>query len=136
VLAADDPLRVRLDHGIVNLVTQPAERFSTGGVQVPVQVSTIGPAHLSLADRGPTFATNPDAGLCLRFPEPVAGIDPRPGPTCPGPAISGPTGAWPCRSHSRSWNSIPGPARSPGILSGAVDSAGDSSLQTKGPGHK
>lgn len=37
---------------------------------------TIGPAHLSMADRGITFATNPDAGLCIRFVEPVTGIDP------------------------------------------------------------
>ena len=40
------------------------------------RVTTIGPAHLSLSDRGLTFATNPDAGVCLRFREPVAGIDP------------------------------------------------------------
>lgn len=37
---------------------------------------TIGPAHLSLADRGLTFATNPQEGLCVRFGEPVPGIDP------------------------------------------------------------
>lgn len=37
---------------------------------------TAGPAHLSVADRGITFATNPDAGLCIRFLEPVTGIDP------------------------------------------------------------
>jgi hypothetical protein len=37
---------------------------------------TIGPAHLSLADRGLTFASNPDHGLCIRFHEPVAGIEP------------------------------------------------------------
>lgn len=37
---------------------------------------TAGPAHLSMADRGITFATNPDAGLCIRFHEPVTGIDP------------------------------------------------------------
>ena len=37
---------------------------------------TAGPARLSLADRGLTFATNPDAGLCIRFAEPVAAIDP------------------------------------------------------------
>ncbi len=36
----------------------------------------IGPAHLSLADRGLTFATNPDSGVCLRFRRPMAGIDP------------------------------------------------------------
>ena len=37
---------------------------------------TAGPARLSLADRGLTFATNPDAGLCIRFAEPVAAFDP------------------------------------------------------------
>ncbi len=37
---------------------------------------TAGPARLSLADRGVTFATNRDAGLCIRFAEPVAAIDP------------------------------------------------------------
>ena len=30
-------------------------------------VKTAGPAHLSLADRGITFATNADQGLCVRF---------------------------------------------------------------------
>ncbi|MDQ3979208.1 MAG: hypothetical protein M3314_06615 [Actinomycetota bacterium] len=45
----------------------------TGPFTVP---KTVGPAHLSLADRGITFATNPEAGLCLRFAEPVAAIDP------------------------------------------------------------
>lgn len=37
---------------------------------------TAGPAHLSLADRGLTCATNGDEGLCIRFAEPVPGIDP------------------------------------------------------------
>lgn len=37
---------------------------------------TAGPARLSLADRGITFATNADAGLCIRFVDPVRGIDP------------------------------------------------------------
>jgi hypothetical protein len=39
-------------------------------------LKTAGPAHLSLADHGLTFATNPDRGLCIRFREPVAGIEP------------------------------------------------------------
>lgn len=39
-------------------------------------MTTIGPAHLSLADRGLTFATNPHRGICVRFWEPVAGIEP------------------------------------------------------------
>lgn len=37
---------------------------------------TVGPAHLSLADRGLTFATNSGRGLCIRFRAPVAGILP------------------------------------------------------------
>lgn len=39
-------------------------------------VKTAGPAHLSLADRGMTMATNGRAGLCIEFLEPVPGIDP------------------------------------------------------------
>jgi hypothetical protein len=39
-------------------------------------VTTVGPAHLSLTDRGITFATNPQRGLCIRFGEPVPGIEP------------------------------------------------------------
>ncbi len=45
----------------------------TGGYSYP---RTAGPAHLSLSDRGVTFATNGDAGLCVRFHEPVAVLDP------------------------------------------------------------
>jgi hypothetical protein len=36
---------------------------------------TAGPAHLSLADRGLTMATNGQAGVCIEFREPVGGID-------------------------------------------------------------
>ncbi|MGK2930227.1 MAG: hypothetical protein ACSLFO_11695 [Acidimicrobiales bacterium] len=39
-------------------------------------LKTAGPAHLSFADRGLTFATNGQRGLCMRFVEPVTGIDP------------------------------------------------------------
>lgn len=39
-------------------------------------LKTAGPAHLSFADRGVTFATNGDRGLCLTFREPVKGIEP------------------------------------------------------------
>jgi hypothetical protein len=45
----------------------------TGGYQ---RIKTMGPAHLSFTDRGLTFATNAERGLCVRFHEPVAGIDP------------------------------------------------------------
>jgi hypothetical protein len=36
----------------------------------------IGPAHLSVLDRGLTFATTNRKGVCLTFREPVRGIDP------------------------------------------------------------
>ena len=39
-------------------------------------LKTAGPARLSLADRGVTFATNPDQGVCVRFHRPVRGIEP------------------------------------------------------------
>ena len=39
-------------------------------------LKTAGPAHLSFADRGVTFATNGDRGLCIRFHEPVAALWP------------------------------------------------------------
>jgi hypothetical protein len=37
---------------------------------------TIGPAHLSFADRGLTFASNPRQGVCISFREPVQGMEP------------------------------------------------------------
>lgn len=39
-------------------------------------IKTIGPAHLSFADRGLTCATNSERGLCIRFATPVRGLDP------------------------------------------------------------
>lgn len=45
----------------------------TGPYQLP---KTIGPPHLSFKDRGLTFATNRDQGVCIRFHRPVRGMDP------------------------------------------------------------
>jgi hypothetical protein len=39
-------------------------------------VKTAGPPHLSFTDRGVTFATNGDRGVCLTFREPVKAIEP------------------------------------------------------------
>ncbi len=39
-------------------------------------LKTAGPPHLSLSDRGVSFTTNSRAGLCVKFREPVPGIDP------------------------------------------------------------
>jgi hypothetical protein len=63
-------------------------RFGPWSMRTPVQnileavetsdfayLKTAGPAHLSFADRGITFATNGDRGLCLRFDVPVPAID-------------------------------------------------------------
>ena len=39
-------------------------------------LKTAGPPHLSFSDRGISFATNGRQGVCVRFREPVKGIDP------------------------------------------------------------
>ena len=39
-------------------------------------LKVIGPPHLSLRDRGVTFATNRKVGLCIGFHEPVRAIEP------------------------------------------------------------
>ena len=45
----------------------------TGGFSY---LKTAGPPHLSLADRGVSFATNGDDAVCVRFHEPVRVLDP------------------------------------------------------------
>ena len=39
-------------------------------------VKTAGPARLSFADRGVTFATNGDRGVCIALRSPVPAIEP------------------------------------------------------------
>ncbi len=39
-------------------------------------LTTIGPARLSLVDRGLTFASNRDRGVCITFRESVPGLEP------------------------------------------------------------
>jgi hypothetical protein len=39
-------------------------------------LKTAGPARLAITDRGLTFASNRDRGVCISFRSPVAGIDP------------------------------------------------------------
>ena len=39
-------------------------------------LKTAGPPHLSFADRGITFATNSEQGVCIRFHEAVPAIEP------------------------------------------------------------
>jgi hypothetical protein len=59
----------RVETSLVNV----AYATSTGPYH---PVKTIGPPHLSLSDRGLTFATNDREGLCIQFHVPVRGIDP------------------------------------------------------------
>ena len=54
-------------------VSNVADTEATGPYSA---LKTIGPAHLSAADRGLTFATNARRGLCIRFREPVRGLAP------------------------------------------------------------
>jgi hypothetical protein len=74
VQVQDGRLRVRfglwrLDTPLANV----AGHELTGGFG---WLKTAGPAHLSLADHGVTFATNGDRALCVRFTEPVKALDP------------------------------------------------------------
>lgn len=45
----------------------------TGPYSLP---KVIGPPHLSFRDRGITFATNAQRGVCIHFREPVRGFEP------------------------------------------------------------
>ena len=78
-----DTARVRISGGILDArfgpwrVTTPlanvAEVDRTGHYGL---LRTAGPARLSIADGGLTFATNGQAGLCLRFVASVPGLEP------------------------------------------------------------
>jgi hypothetical protein len=74
VVVTDDELLVRF--GSWRLRTRLA---NVAGTQVSSGYAfyrTAGPAHLSLVDRGVTFATNSRQGLCVSFVEPVHAIEP------------------------------------------------------------
>lgn len=59
------------------LVWTPLDNVVSTTITGPFSVlKTWGPARLSLADRGLTCATNGDRGLCIRFAEPVRGLEP------------------------------------------------------------
>ena len=74
VEVADGQLRCRF--GPWRLETPRANVAGTEVTGPYGTLKTIGPAHLSLADRGLTFSTNARRGLCIRFREPVPGIEP------------------------------------------------------------
>ncbi|MFC7490708.1 MULTISPECIES: hypothetical protein [unclassified Knoellia] len=74
VTVTDHELRVRF--GPWRLATSRDNIAGTELTEDFAWFKTAGPAHLSLADRGITFATNGDRALCVSFAEPVPGIDP------------------------------------------------------------
>jgi hypothetical protein len=70
----DEELRV--EFGLWRLRTPMA---NIAGVEVTGPYSFVkaaGPARLSFADLGLTFATNGRRGVCVKFDEPVRGIEP------------------------------------------------------------
>jgi hypothetical protein len=66
-------LRVRLGPW---LVTTPLHNLAGAEVSGPFSALKGLGVRLSLADRGLTFGTTTERGVCLRFREPVPGIDP------------------------------------------------------------
>lgn len=70
------PQELRVRFGPWRLCTPRANIAAVqrvGGFSWP---KTAGPAHVSLTDRGITFATNGDRALCLQFHEPVPAMEP------------------------------------------------------------
>jgi uncharacterized protein DUF2795 len=67
-------LEVRFGPWHVETSVDNVESATVTGPYQPLK--TVGPAHLSLADRGLTFGTNDARGLCIRFREPVRGLEP------------------------------------------------------------
>lgn len=77
-----DSARVVVADGVVDArfgpwrVTTPLSNVSRTRVTGPYRAfRAIGP-HLSLADRGVSFGTTTEQGLCILFRRPVPGIDP------------------------------------------------------------
>jgi hypothetical protein len=58
-------------------VRTPTSNISAAEVTGPYSfLKTAGPARLAITDRGLTFASNGDRGVCITFHSPIPGIDP------------------------------------------------------------
>ena len=74
VEVADGELLARFGPWVVQV---PLDEVDGAEVTGPYQwLKVAGPAHLSFADRGLTFATTTERGVCIRFKRPVRGIEP------------------------------------------------------------
>jgi hypothetical protein len=70
----DDVLTVR--YGPWTLAT-PVTNVSSASITGPYHLWKVaGPPHISLRDRGITFGTSTDRGVCIRFHHPVHAIEP------------------------------------------------------------
>ena len=70
----DDAVDIRFGPWRVHVDRDDIEDIQVSGPYQPLKV--IGPARLSLRDRGLTLATNSTRGVCLKLRRPVRGIDP------------------------------------------------------------
>lgn len=68
-----DGLRVRLGPWLVSTPLSNVAGAEASGPYNPLRGLGV---RLSLADRGLTFGTTTEGGVCVRFHEPVPGIDP------------------------------------------------------------
>jgi hypothetical protein len=82
----DDEFRVRF--GLWRLRTPLANILDVNVTTDYRWVKAAGPARLSLADRGVTFATNGDRGVCVCFATPVRALDPLGLLTHPGATVT------------------------------------------------
>lgn len=58
-------------------VSTPLTNIANVSITGPyAYLKTAGPARLTFSDRGLTFATNGDRGVCIEFHEPIRGIEP------------------------------------------------------------
>ena len=69
-----DRLRVQFGPWRMEVDRDDVEEVTETGPYKPWKV--IGPPHLSLADRGITFATTTSGGVCIKLREAVPGIEP------------------------------------------------------------
>jgi hypothetical protein len=74
VEVVDDELRVRFGPWSV---TTRLDNVAGAEITGPYKLlKVVGPPHLSLADRGVTFATSTERGVCIKFREPVSAVLP------------------------------------------------------------
>lgn len=74
VEVTDDELRARFGPWSLRTPRSNIARVEeSGGFSF---IKTAGPPHLSFIDRGVTFATNADQGVCVTFDQPVRALDP------------------------------------------------------------